>query len=49
MITRSETGIFSNEGDNFMTDSFTSPVFALVVAFILDLQIRKFQEDLIKA
>ena len=30
-----------SRGHNFMTDRFTSPVFALIVAFIPDLQVRK--------
>ena len=37
-----------SRGHNFMTDRLTSPVFELIVAFIPDLRIPKFQEDLIK-
>ena len=46
VMTRSETGIFSSQGD--ITDRLTTPVFELIVAFIPDLRIPKFQEDLIK-
>ena len=48
VMTRSETGFSAVNEHNLMTDRLTSPVFELILAFIPDLHVRKFQENLIK-
>ena len=48
VMTRSEIGIFSNQGDISVIDRSTSLIFEFIRAFIPSLTICKFQEDMIK-